>query len=41
TYQKAFLCLHPDKLQKKGATQEQKYIAEKVFDVLQVKFLLI
>lgn len=35
-YQKALLCLHPDKLQQKGATCQQKYIAEKVFDILQV-----
>ncbi|XP_057974595.1 J domain-containing protein required for chloroplast accumulation response 1 isoform X2 [Malania oleifera] len=34
-YQKALLCLHPDKLQQKGAASHQKYIAEKVFDVLQ------
>eukprot|EP00262_Sarcandra_glabra_P004726 TRINITY_DN15965_c0_g1_i1.p1 TRINITY_DN15965_c0_g1~~TRINITY_DN15965_c0_g1_i1.p1 ORF type:complete len:739 (+),score=126.66 TRINITY_DN15965_c0_g1_i1:95-2311(+) len=34
-YQKALLCLHPDKLQQKGAAMHQKYIAEKVFDVLQ------
>lgn len=35
-YQKALLCLHPDKLQQKGAASQQKYIAEKVFDILQV-----
>ncbi|KAL9446055.1 hypothetical protein AB3S75_013851 [Citrus x aurantiifolia] len=35
SYQKALLCLHPDKLQQKGATCQQKYIAEKVFDILQ------
>ncbi|CAN0922058.1 J domain-containing protein required for chloroplast accumulation response 1 [Linum grandiflorum] len=35
TYQRALLCLHPDKLQQKGATGEQKFIAEKVFDILQ------
>ncbi|KAG0455611.1 hypothetical protein HPP92_024903 [Vanilla planifolia] len=34
-YQKALLCLHPDKLQQKGASWNQKYIAEKVFDILQ------
>ncbi|OVA18665.1 hypothetical protein BVC80_1831g223 [Macleaya cordata] len=34
-YQKALLCLHPDKLQQKGAAEHQKYIAEKVFDILQ------
>ncbi|OMO50395.1 hypothetical protein CCACVL1_30468 [Corchorus capsularis] len=33
-YRKATLCVHPDKVQQKGATLEQKYIAEKVFDVL-------
>lgn len=35
-YQRALLCLHPDKLQQKGAVFHQKYIAEKVFDSLQV-----
>ncbi|KAL2244644.1 UNVERIFIED_CONTAM: J domain-containing protein required for chloroplast accumulation response 1 [Sesamum indicum] len=35
-YQKARLCLHPDKLQQRGATHQQKYIAEKAFSVLQV-----
>ncbi|XVE69926.1 hypothetical protein DITRI_Ditri10aG0030700 [Diplodiscus trichospermus] len=35
SYQKALLYLHPDKLQQKGATSDQKYIAEKVFDILQ------
>ncbi|KAJ7007325.1 J domain-containing protein required for chloroplast accumulation response 1-like isoform X2 [Populus alba x Populus x berolinensis] len=35
TYQKALLCLHPDKLQQKGATSLEKDIAEKVFDILQ------
>ncbi|XXG68345.1 hypothetical protein AAC387_Pa06g1453 [Persea americana] len=34
-YQKARLCLHPDKLQQKGATTPQKYKAEKVFALLQ------
>ncbi|GFQ07744.1 j domain-containing protein required for chloroplast accumulation response 1 [Phtheirospermum japonicum] len=34
-YQKAQLCLHPDKLQQRGATVMQKYIAEKVFSALQ------
>ncbi|CAA0831577.1 J domain-containing protein required for chloroplast accumulation response 1 [Striga hermonthica] len=34
-YQKALLRLHPDKLQQKGAAFHQKYIAEKVFDILQ------
>ncbi|XP_052201489.1 J domain-containing protein required for chloroplast accumulation response 1 isoform X2 [Diospyros lotus] len=35
SYQKALLCLHPDKLQQKGAASHQKYIAEKVFEILQ------
>ncbi|XVF63907.1 hypothetical protein PTKIN_Ptkin09bG0124200 [Pterospermum kingtungense] len=35
SYQKALLCLHPDKLQQKSASSDQKYIAEKVFDILQ------
>ncbi|XP_023543314.1 putative tyrosine-protein phosphatase auxilin isoform X2 [Cucurbita pepo subsp. pepo] len=34
-YQKARLCLHPDKLQQRGATNMQKYVAEKAFTVLQ------
>ncbi|XP_051125086.1 J domain-containing protein required for chloroplast accumulation response 1-like [Andrographis paniculata] len=34
-YQKARLCLHPDKLQQRGATLTQKYIAEKAFSLLQ------
>ncbi|KAE9587626.1 hypothetical protein Lal_00021889 [Lupinus albus] len=34
-YQKARLCLHPDKLQQRGATVLQKYIAQKVFSILQ------
>ncbi|KAJ9169882.1 hypothetical protein P3X46_018030 [Hevea brasiliensis] len=33
-YRKATLCIHPDKVQQKGANLEQKYIAEKVFDLL-------
>lgn len=33
-YKKATLYVHPDKVQQKGATLEQKYIAEKVFDLL-------
>ncbi|GFP92699.1 j domain-containing protein required for chloroplast accumulation response 1 [Phtheirospermum japonicum] len=37
-YQKALLRLHPDKLQQKGADFHHKYIAEKVFDILQVIF---
>jgi hypothetical protein len=35
-YQKAVLCVHPDKVQQRGATIVQKYIAEKVFDLLKV-----
>ncbi|KAL8228753.1 hypothetical protein R6Q57_013656 [Mikania cordata] len=34
-YQKARLCLHPDKLQQRGATISQKYVAEKAFPILQ------
>ncbi|KAB5534262.1 hypothetical protein DKX38_017348 [Salix brachista] len=34
-YQKARLCLHPDKLQQRGGTLAQKYVAEKVFSILQ------
>uniref|UniRef100_A0A0A9F6M8 J domain-containing protein n=1 Tax=Arundo donax TaxID=35708 RepID=A0A0A9F6M8_ARUDO len=34
-YQKALLFLHPDKLQQRGAAMHQKFIAEKVFDILQ------
>ncbi|XVF39276.1 hypothetical protein PTKIN_Ptkin01aG0021800 [Pterospermum kingtungense] len=37
-YRKATLCVHPDKVQQKGATLEQKYIAEKVFDILKVMY---
>ncbi|KAK8513955.1 hypothetical protein V6N13_005132 [Hibiscus sabdariffa] len=33
-YRKATLCVHPDKLQQRGATIQQKYICEKVFDLL-------
>ncbi|KAL6978940.1 hypothetical protein U1Q18_020607 [Sarracenia purpurea var. burkii] len=33
-YRKATLCIHPDKVQQKGATLQQKCIAEKVFDLL-------
>lgn len=36
-YHKATLCVHPDKVQQKGATVRQKYIAEKVFDLLKVR----
>ncbi|XP_047950945.1 auxilin-related protein 1-like isoform X2 [Salvia hispanica] len=35
TYQRAQLCLHPDKLQQRGATPQQKYIADKAFSILQ------
>lgn len=35
-YHRATLCVHPDKVQQKGATVRQKYIAEKVFDLLKV-----
>ncbi|KAM1118315.1 hypothetical protein FF1_042555 [Malus domestica] len=34
-YQRALLCLHPDKLRQKGAASHHKYLAAKVFDVLQ------
>ncbi|CAI8617332.1 unnamed protein product [Vicia faba] len=34
-YQKARLCLHPDKLQQKGATFLHKYLAEQAFSILQ------
>ncbi|GAU43362.1 hypothetical protein TSUD_82080 [Trifolium subterraneum] len=34
-YQKARLCLHPDKLQQKGATILHKYVAEQAFSILQ------
>ncbi|KAK4775137.1 hypothetical protein SAY86_010072 [Trapa natans] len=33
-YRKATLCVHPDKVQQKGASVQQKYAAEKVFDIL-------
>nr|CAB3460636.1 unnamed protein product [Digitaria exilis] len=33
-YRKAALCVHPDKVQQRGATIRQKYICEKVFDLL-------
>jgi hypothetical protein len=36
-YRKATLCIHPDKVQQKGANLQQKYIAEKVFDLLKVR----
>ncbi|KAF8776537.1 hypothetical protein HU200_003254 [Digitaria exilis] len=38
-YRKATLCIHPDKVQQKGANLQQKYIAEKVFDLLKVCIL--
>lgn len=38
-YQKARLCLHPDKLQQRSATPAQKYVAQKAFSILQVNFL--
>uniref|UniRef100_A0A0A0M107 J domain-containing protein n=1 Tax=Cucumis sativus TaxID=3659 RepID=A0A0A0M107_CUCSA len=34
-YQKARLCLHPDKLQQRGATTLQKHVADKAFTILQ------
>ncbi|CAI0544888.1 unnamed protein product [Linum tenue] len=34
-YQRARLCLHPDKLQQRGATQHHKYVAEQAFAILQ------
>ncbi|GAB2273996.1 Auxilin- protein 1, partial [Dionaea muscipula] len=33
-FRKATLCIDPDKVQQKGATLQQKYIGEKVFDTL-------
>ncbi|XP_039848389.1 uncharacterized protein LOC120707538 [Panicum virgatum] len=33
-YRKATLCVHPDKVQQRGATIRQKYICEKIFDLL-------
>ncbi|KAK4781101.1 hypothetical protein SAY87_017207 [Trapa incisa] len=33
-YRKATLCVHPDKLQQRGASIQQRYICEKVFDLL-------
>ncbi|KAK6923489.1 hypothetical protein RJ641_011793 [Dillenia turbinata] len=38
-YRKATLCIHPDKVQQKGANLQQKYIAEKVFDLLKISVL--
>ncbi|KAH1255343.1 Auxilin-related protein 2 [Glycine max] len=40
-YRKATLCTHPDKVQQKGATIQQKYIAEKVFDLLKCSILFV
>lgn len=40
-YQKARLCLHPDKLQQRGVTPPQKYVAEKAFSILQVNLILL
>ncbi|XP_073135343.1 uncharacterized protein [Henckelia pumila] len=34
-YQRARLCLHPDKLQQRDATLAQKYISQKAFSILQ------
>lgn len=36
-YRKATLFVHPDKLQQRGASIQQKYICEKVFDLLKVR----
>ncbi|KAK9741016.1 hypothetical protein RND81_03G076100 [Saponaria officinalis] len=33
-YKKAALCVHPDKVQQRGADLQQKYVAEKAFDLL-------
>ncbi|KAL4368785.1 hypothetical protein GQ457_05G006450 [Hibiscus cannabinus] len=33
-YRKATLCVHPDKLQQRGASIQHKYVCEKVFDLL-------
>ncbi|CAL9072141.1 unnamed protein product [Musa textilis] len=35
-YRRATLYVHPDKLQQRGASIQQKYICEKVFDLLKV-----
>ncbi|KAH0660889.1 hypothetical protein KY290_029620 [Solanum tuberosum] len=35
-YRKATLYVHPDKLQQRGASIQQKYICEKVFDLLKI-----
>lgn len=39
-YQRALLYVHPDKVQQKGAGEHQRYIAKKVFDILQVLYTL-
>ncbi|GAB2291792.1 hypothetical protein Dimus_026045 [Dionaea muscipula] len=33
-YRRATLCVHPDKLQQRSASVQQKYVCEKVFDLL-------
>eukprot|EP00268_Persea_americana_P037267 TRINITY_DN36926_c2_g1_i1.p1 TRINITY_DN36926_c2_g1~~TRINITY_DN36926_c2_g1_i1.p1 ORF type:complete len:127 (+),score=25.39 TRINITY_DN36926_c2_g1_i1:119-499(+) len=33
-YRKAALCVHPDKVQQRGASIQQKYVCEKVYDLL-------
>ncbi|KAF8377915.1 hypothetical protein HHK36_031303 [Tetracentron sinense] len=38
-YRKSTLCVHPDKLQQRGASIQQKYICEKVFDLLKTRQL--
>lgn len=38
-YHKATLCVHPDKVQQKRASLREKYIAEKVFDILKEAFI--
>jgi hypothetical protein len=38
-YRKATLYVHPDKLQQRGASIQQKYVCEKVFDLLKVNIL--
>ncbi|KAH9616004.1 hypothetical protein KSS87_017143 [Heliosperma pusillum] len=40
-YRKATLCIHPDKVQQKGANLQQKYVAEKVFDLLKLRKILL
>ncbi|GMP92780.1 hypothetical protein CsSME_00042864 [Camellia sinensis var. sinensis] len=37
-YRKATLCVHPDKLPQWGASIQQKYICEKVFDLLKSSY---